>query len=98
MTSVGLVLILGIVTSINILAIYSKLNYGRTYDALLDAAILILLAYVFSGTISGLAIGTISSAFISLFLFWKPPNEVYENMMKNQKKSNRKRKNKFRRI
>jgi len=50
-----------------------KLENDRYADASLDAGVLVLLGWLFSGTISGLAIATIASAIMSLALLFSPP-------------------------
>ncbi len=57
----------------NILIIKWKAEKKRYEDAIFDAAILVLLSWVFSGSYGGLVVATISSAIISLYLIASPP-------------------------
>ena len=67
------ILILGIVLSFNLIIIYVKIQKGRTGDAILDATALTILAIVFGGSSQSLAIGTVASSIISVFLYFNPP-------------------------
>jgi hypothetical protein len=66
-------LIIGMATAMNVLIIKWKLEKKRYEDAGFDAAILVLLSLVFSGTYGGLVVATIASAIISLYLIASPP-------------------------
>ena len=57
----------------NLASIKWKLENQRTADAVLDGAVLILLGYVFGGSFSGLAIATVASAIMSVYLLISPP-------------------------
>ena len=67
------ILIMGIALAFNFLIIKWKFEHNRTSDAALDAGLLALIGVVFSSTITGLMIGTIASAIISLYLLAFPP-------------------------
>ena len=69
------VLIMGIAVAANIIIIKHKFENNRTSDAMLDALLLVLIGFVFSKTISGLMIGTVASAIISLYLLKFPPKQ-----------------------
>jgi len=71
-------LILGLATATNLGVIKMKLENNRNADAILDATVLVVLGWVFSGTITGLAVATIASAFISAYLWLSPPNKLIE--------------------
>ena len=71
----SIVLIAGIAGFINFAVIYYKWDKGQTTSASLDALILALTFWLFSGTLGALAIGVISSALFSIFLIAKPPRE-----------------------
>ena len=66
-------IIIGLVTAVNIILIKMKFERGRTEDAIFDALILVAITVVFGGSFGGLVVGTISSMFISLYLFASPP-------------------------
>ena len=74
------ILIMGVAVAANIIIIKWKFEKDRTNDALLDAGLLIVLAFVFSGTISGLMVGTVASAVISLYLLISPPKSFNRAM------------------
>lgn len=73
MATTGMIFLMGIATFFNLFSIKWKLENGRTADAILDATVLILLGWVFGTTISGLAIATVASAVMSLYLLISPP-------------------------
>jgi len=64
--------IIGIVTAFNILIILWKFNRGQNFNAFVDAALLVLVAIVFSGTYAALVVGSIASAIVSLWLCFVP--------------------------
>lgn len=64
--------IIGVVTAFNILIILWKFNRGQNLNALVDAALLVLVAIVFSGTYAALVVGSIASAIVSLWLCFVP--------------------------
>ena len=67
------VLLIGIATAFNFIIIMWKYNRGRISDASVDFIILIALAWMFSGTITGMAVGMVASCVISLYLLISPP-------------------------
>jgi len=74
----GMLLLAGLATFGNLWAIKWKLESERYADAALDGAVLFVLGWLFSGTIAGLAIATIASAFMSIALLISPPNLDFE--------------------
>lgn len=66
-------LIVGIAVFFNIAIIKWKFDKARYADASIDASLLILVAFVFSGSYGALIIGTVASALISLYLLISPP-------------------------
>jgi len=70
---ITIITVLGVALAFNFLIIKYKLEHNRTSDAALDAGLLVLIGVVFSSTITGLMIGTIASAIISLYLLAFPP-------------------------
>jgi hypothetical protein len=65
--------IAGIATFINIFIIYIKALKGNYEHAMLDGAVFFGMAYLFSGSVTGLTASMISSALFSLTLFIFPP-------------------------
>lgn len=74
--------IMGIAVAANIIVIKWKFENDRTEDAALDLGLLILIGIVFQKTISGLMIGTIASALISIYLFFSPPKKLIDKIKK----------------
>ena len=66
-------LIIAISVFSNIAIIKWKFENNRLADAFLDLAVLIIIGFVFMGTISGLTIGTLASSMFSLYLLVSPP-------------------------
>jgi hypothetical protein len=84
------ILIFGLATASNLAVIKLKLELYRYVDAMIDATMLVLLAYVFGSTITGLAIATIASSFFSLYLFVSSPDELVERVVGDDKKGKKK--------
>ena len=88
-------LVIGIAVAFNCIIIKEKLERGRYEDGIFDLLLLILLTIVFSGTYGSLVVGTIASAFISLYFMKSPPtffNKIPYDKIKaklNKKSSNR---------
>ena len=70
--------IISIATSINFISVKVKFDKHRYSDATLDLLIFVAIAYMFSGTMSGLTIGMISSAMLSTYLWFSPPKEFFK--------------------
>jgi len=66
-------LIAAIATAFNFLIILWKFSKKRHLDGGLDLLIFVVIAILFSGTITGLQIGMIASMIVSLYLLVKPP-------------------------
>lgn len=66
-------IVIGVVTALNIMFVKMKLNRARYEDAALDVAILLGLAFIFSGSFGGLVVATVTSLVISIYLFFSPP-------------------------
>ena len=66
------VLVIGIATAFNFLVIMWKFRTEREADAMLDFGIFAAISYMFSGTISGMSVGMVASAIISIFLLYYP--------------------------
>lgn len=72
MDSFVLLLIMGICTALNFVVIISKYRRERYTDATLDLGLLGVICFLFSSGINALCIGMIASAFISMYLWFKP--------------------------
>lgn len=68
-----LLIILGVAMAFNIIVILMKLNRERYIDGLTDFAILVVFAIVLGGSAQSLAVGTIASCIISIYLFREEP-------------------------
>lgn len=66
-------LIIGLAVAANIIFIKMKLERKRYEDGAFDAILLVIVTIVFGGSYAGLVVGTIASAFISLYLYASPP-------------------------
>ncbi len=76
----SVILIAGIAGFVNFSVIYYKFTHGKDVSAYIDASILALTFWLFSGTLGALAIGVISSCLFSIFLMISPPKEdMFEN-------------------
>lgn len=71
---IWVIIILGTATAFNLAIVKWKIEHDRGTDAFIDGSILIILAWVFGGTVSGLAIASVTSFIISLYLIVSPPN------------------------
>lgn len=69
---------MGFATAANLGIIKMKLEKRRNLDAAVDGTILVLLGWLFSGTVSGLAVATVASMFISFYLYLSPPDKLVE--------------------
>ena len=72
MDSFVLLFIMGICTALNFVVIISKYRRERYTDATLDLGLLGVICFLFSSGINALCIGMIASAFISMYLWFKP--------------------------
>ncbi len=90
------ILVFGLATMGNLAILKWKLEQGRNTDAALDFTILVVLAWLFSGTMTGLAIATVASAFMSLYLMVSSPDKLIAKLKADAKHKKRvkKRKNK----
>ena len=66
-------LIIGLAAAFNIIVIKAKFERGRVLDGILDAAGLLFVTIVFSGSYGALVVGTIASAIFSIYLMISPP-------------------------
>ena len=67
-------LVIGIATAFNFIVIMFKFKRGRWEDAIFDTLIFIVISYMFAGTISGMSVGMVASAVVSIWLWFDPPN------------------------
>ena len=67
------VLIAGVFTALNLIVIMLKIKRGRTLDAIVDGGLLVLLTFVFGGSITGLLTAVVASSIISMYLLAVPP-------------------------
>ncbi len=72
--------VIGAAVAANLMVIKYKFEHNRTSDAILDTTLLVLIGFMFSATISGLMIGTIASAIISIYLLISPPKKINLNL------------------
>jgi len=86
------ILSFGLATAANLAVLKFKLEHYRYVDAAIDAAVLIILAWIFSGSIAGLAIATVASSFVSLYLLVSSPDTLVERVFGKKKKKKKKRK------
>ncbi len=84
------VILFGLATAGNLAVLKWKVEHERFIDAGIDAAVLATLAWLFSGTITGLATATIASAFISIYLLISPPDKLVEMFDEDAQKKKRK--------
>ena len=72
MDSFILLLVMGVCTALNFVVIISKYRRERYMDATLDLGLLGVICFLFSSGINALCIGMIASAFVSMYLWFKP--------------------------
>ena len=85
---------MGIALAVNVIIIMHKAKHGRLSDAILDATVLVVLGFVFMGTISGLSVATIGSLVVSGYLYLNPPPRVFETIIEDIDKKQKKKKKK----
>lgn len=66
-------LVIGLAVAFNCIIIKEKFQRGRVEDGTFDLILLVVITLVFSGTYGALVVGTIASAFISLYFMASPP-------------------------
>jgi len=64
---------IGLAAAFNFLIILKKIRMERYEDAMMDFGGLVILSYIFGGTLGGMMIATIASAVISFSLLMTPP-------------------------
>ena len=68
----ALILIAGLATAFNIIIIISKLRNKKWLDAAIDVTAFILISTIFIGTLTGMSIGMVASAMLSVYLLAFP--------------------------
>jgi len=77
-----LILLGGIATAFNFIIILHKLRNGRILDSLIDLGTATVLGAMFIGTLTGMSIGMMASAIISIYL-WYFPFKFQMNLFNN---------------
>ena len=70
-------LVISIAVFLNFMLLKWKLDHKRYMDFGVDLIVLIALAYLFAGTMSGMAVGLIAGAMMSLYLLVSPPKFTF---------------------
>lgn len=65
---------MGVATFFNFIILLWKFNRQRYSDLAFDVATLVIISWLFSGTLGGMIVAMIASALISLYLIAFPPN------------------------
>ena len=65
--------VIGIATAFNFIVILFKFKRRRYEDACFDLTVFIAISYMFAGTISGMSVGMVASAIVSIWLWFDPP-------------------------
>ncbi len=68
-----IIMIAGVFVALNLIVIMIKIKKDRWLDAIIDGSLLVILAWVFGGTITGLMTATVASSIISMYLLVSPP-------------------------
>ena len=66
-------IVIGLAVAFNCIIIKEKFQRGRVEDGTFDLILLVVITLVFSGTYGSLVVGTIASAFISVYFMASPP-------------------------
>jgi len=65
--------VMGIVTFLNLLILKVKFENDRIPDLILDVCGLLVLVYIFGGTLGGSLVAMIASLLLSIYLWFFPP-------------------------
>lgn len=65
--------VIGIATAFNFIVIIFKFKRLRYEDACFDLVIFAIISWMFAGTISGMSVGMVASAIVSIWLWFDPP-------------------------
>ena len=75
------ILMAGIAMSFNLIIILVKLQKGDTTNAIIDASVLGVIMWLFSGSLGALVIGAVASAIFSMYLLAKPvKDDAFDNL------------------
>lgn len=66
-------LIIGLVSAFNLIIIKIKLEKKRYEDAVFDLSLMVILAFLFSGSYGGMVVAMVGSLSVSLYLLVSPP-------------------------
>ena len=69
-------IVIGLAVAFNCIIIKEKFQRGRVEDGTFDLILLVVITLVFSGTYGSLVVGTIASAFISVYFMASPPTFI----------------------
>jgi len=67
------VMIIAVCVFINFLLLKYKIEDGRWMDAVIDVSAMVILGYLFGGTMTGMAIAMAGGVLISIWLLFFPP-------------------------
>lgn len=67
------VLVIGLATAFNFIVILVKFKSNRILDGILDITIFTIISSLFTGTISGMSVGMVASAVVSIWLWFNQP-------------------------
>ena len=69
-----MIAITAMIVALNMIIVMWKFKRGRVEDAVIDSALLIAVAYLFSVSTTALVIGSFASFAVSIYLLFSPPN------------------------
>lgn len=71
------IIVIGLAIAFNFIILYIKYQRKRYGDLFMDVSVLLMLAYLFGGTIMGMAAAMVGGMLVSIFLFFahKPKDE-----------------------
>ena len=66
----GTIIIVGLAIGFNFIILKWKFDHGRHNDLIMDVAVLLILSYLFGGTILGMAAAMVGGMLVSLYLLF----------------------------
>ena len=66
----GTIIIVGLAIGFNFIILKWKYDHGRYNDLVMDISVLLILAYLFGGTILGMAAAMVGGMLVSLYLLF----------------------------
>lgn len=72
-STLTIALAMGIVTFLNLAALKYKYEKGRTDDLIMDIGAIIILNYLFAGSLTGMLVAMTASLCMSIYLWFFPP-------------------------